>query len=243
MLKWNDVPAAPSVSIRTWMIIAITAFVVIVVAAIVLLLPATTPPIIPSTSETPTAPEEPIVAKPETPPIEEPLVPVEPIVVTPAAPPVDPPDDFIVPNNLWQNAFHLNRADGTPLHRAIGFSEIPVGTKLYAPMDGRVHFFWNREGTPEESHMVMLAKPGWDTEANQNVRSMMFLAKDLEVLNWEPKEGEPFAIIRDAGELVPGFHDRTVSFIAVVDPWAETLSDRSITDPRVYIQKAIAKIN
>ena len=225
MLRWNDAPApAPSVSVRTWMI-AITAFVVIVVAAIVLLPTATTPPIIPSTSETPMAPVEPLAL---------PATPV--VLVTPLVP---VPFNFIVPNELWKNAFHLNRADGSPFHRAVGFSEVPVGTKLYAPMGGRAHFFWMGEGTPEESHMIVLAQVGWDTEANRNVRSMQFSAKGLEILNWEPKEGEPFAIIRGVRELAPGFYDRKVSLLVGADPWAETLSDRSITDPKAYLWAVI----
>jgi len=243
MLRWNNstTPApAPSVSVRTWMI-AITAFVVIaVMAAVVLLSPVATLPIMPMTpvtpaTETPTAPVEPPAS---------PVTPVAP--VAPPVPPVPAPEilaNFIVSDDLWQYAFPLNKAGGGPFHRAVGFSEVPVGTKLHAPMDGRVHFFWMGEGTPEENHMVILAKPGWDTEENRNVRSMQFSAKGIEVLNWEPKEGEPFAIIKDVGELFPGFYDRAASLMIGVDPWAETLSDRSIADSRVYIRKAIEKQN
>jgi len=164
-------------------------------------------------------------------------------VISAPTKPVGVTDSFIVSDDLWQYAFPLNKAGGGPFHRAVGFSEVPVGTKLHAPMDGRVHFFWMGEGTPEENHMVILAKPGWDTEENRNVRSMQFSAKGIEVLNWEPKEGEPFAIIKDVGELFPGFYDRAASLMIGVDPWAETLSDRSIADSRVYIRKAIEKQN
>ena len=47
-------------------------------------------------------------------------------------------DDFIVSDALWQNAFRLNKTDGTPLRGTIGFSYLPIGTELRAPLDGYI---------------------------------------------------------------------------------------------------------
>ena len=233
MLKWNPdvlVPRGPSrLSIKT--IIAIAIAIAIGGGAwffLNTLPPVTTPPVV----ETPVAPAPPV------PPVVE--VPPPP----PPPPPPDIPSNFIIPDEVWQNAFLLNRADGSPLHRGVGFSEIPIGTKVYAPMDGRyVHSF---EGVGGGHHTIVLAKKDWKPKpkgVNQDIGIIDFTAKSINVLNWTPQKGEVFAVIEDNKELFPGFYDREVVLIVRVDALSTTPGDRTITDPRAYLWITIQSLS
>jgi len=148
--------------------------------------------------------------------------------------PADETDNFIVPDEVWENAFLLNRVDGTPYKGFIGFSDISIGTRLYAPMDGYIHYFRTLNERNEVVDSIAILTHPSDTD----VREIYFLAREIEIINTEPKKGEVFAIILNNSEMSPdqyGWYDRqTLLAISVDETWAEQ-SDRNITDPKDYL--------
>ena len=82
--------------------------------------------------------EDPPVKEEPTAPVKEPVVEVPPVEEPPAPPVPEIPSNFIVPDEVWENASLLVSADGTPLPGVVWFSEIPIGTRLYSPIDGYI---------------------------------------------------------------------------------------------------------
>jgi len=152
-------------------------------------------------------------------------------------------DDFIVSDELWKNAFRLNLANGSPLMGAVGFSRLPIGTELRAPLDGYVS-----EGSitfPSGENVLSLQwtfherRPG-----NMGETKITFDVSGAEILNRSPRKGEVFARITGNTPIGAGFYDREVVFVIRVAPADfEFQTDRAIEDPRAYIQKAIEKLN
>jgi len=155
--------------------------------------------------------------------------------------PVGVTDNFIVPDEAWQNASLLYLKDGSPFNGAVGFSEIPVGTRLYAPISGYVRYF---STTPDESGRVasevyLVQDASWDPlSPSPDIRVMVFAAQKLEITNYEPKKGEHFAIITDNTELIDHLYkwrDGQIRMAVIVnEAWG--ISDRAITDPRDYLR-------
>jgi len=148
---------------------------------------------------------------------------------------------FIVPNNLWQNASH---------HAGwVQFAGVPVGTKLYAPVGGwHVHV---RQMTFEGtifSAIILAQNPNWgqgDLAYQETMRNMLFIARWIEVTNFNPREGEIFAEIKDTSffpAVYAYFDEKTVLVITTDAIWAEK-ADFSITDPKTYLRTIIEKIN
>jgi len=218
--------------------------------------PAPEEPLALPVTEAPTVPvvvtpiEEPVVESPATPtpPVEEPTPEEPPTVEAPPVkeeeptPPVpEIPSNFIVPDEAWQNASLLYLKDGSPFNGAVGFSEIPVGTRLYAPISGYVRYF---STTPDESGRVasevyLVQDASWDPlSPSPDIRVMVFAAQKLEITNYEPKKGEHFAIITDNTELIDHLYkwrDGQIRMAVIVnEAWG--ISDRAITDPRDYLR-------
>jgi len=200
----------------------------------------------------PSVPPPPVAEQP-TAPVESPATPASP--VTPVAPPVPPvtlvvpivppvpeiPANFIVSDNLWQNASH---------HAGwVQFAGVPVGTKLYAPVGGwHVHV---RQMTFEGtifSAIILAQNPNWgqgDLAYQETMRNMLFIARWIEVTNFNPREGEIFAEIKDTSffpAVYAYFDEKTVLVITTDAIWAEK-ADFSITDPKTYLRTIIEKIN
>jgi len=195
----------------------------------------TNPPVAPPVTVAPT-PTSPI-----TPPVTPPVTPVP--APTPPAPtlPVVPPN-FIVPDELWQNAFRINLANGTPLRGTVGFSRLPIGTELRAPLDGYVS-----EGSatfPSGERILSLAwtvherRPG-----NMGETKIEFDVSGAEIVNRSPRKGEVFARITGNTPIGVGFYDREAVFVIIVyltDFGLQT--DRTITDPKAYLWTAIQQL-
>jgi len=151
-------------------------------------------------------------------------------------------DNFIVPDEVWENAFLLNRVDGTPYKGFIGFSDIPIGTKLYAPMDGYIHYLrtLNERNEVVDSVAILTQSATYPSDADS--RKIYFLAREIKIINTEPKKGEVFATILDNKEMSPdqyGWYNRkTLLAVSVDDTWSE-LSDRNIEDPKDYLNTII----
>ena len=204
-------------------------------------------PVLPVTGEE--KPPAPVVEPPavEIPPKEEPMAPEEPPVVEvppveePPAPPVpEIPSNFIVPDEVWENAFLLNRVDGTPYKGFIGFSDIPIGTKLYAPMDGYIHYLrtLNEKNEVVDSVAILTQSADWSANLETKTREVYFLAREIKVINTEPKKGEAFATILNNSEMSPdqyGWYNRKTLLTVFVDEAWSKLSDRNIEDPKDYL--------
>jgi len=273
MKKWGNIStSAPVFKESLWISIATGLAVAgVVIGAIITLWWALSPtvPVEPPVVTAPSieepvveepAPVEPVVEDPA--PIEEPIVepvvvekppaPVEPIVVTPpteeppALPALEIPSNFIVPDEVWENAFLLNKVDGTPYKGFIGFSDIPIGTELYAPMDGYIHYFrtLNEKNETVDSVAILTQSATYPSDII-DVREVYFFAKEIRIINAEPKEGEVFAIILNNSEMSSsqyGWYNRKTSLaVSVDDVWAE-LSDRNITDPLTYFWLVVQTI-
>ena len=229
MLKWHDVPAqgGPSrLSIKTIIAIAIA----IAIGGGVWWFLTTTEPI-----ASPVSPAPPVVETP-TPPVVE---------VPPPPPPPDIPPNFFVSDEIWQSAFLLNRADGTPVSRHVGFDNIPIGTKIYAPMDGYVFYFFGGEGERAYEMAVLAEHRGWSSDRSSGkVRHVEVLAKQVTILKDETKKGEVFAVIEDnAGTPFSGLADREVAVVLGINAWAKaSVTDRTITDPKVYLWTAFQQL-
>jgi len=152
-------------------------------------------------------------------------------------------DDFIVSDELWKSTFRLNLVDGRPIRGAVGFSSLPIGTELRTPLDGYVS-----EGSttfPSGENVLSLQ---W-TVREQRPDAMgelgiVFNISGAEILNRSPRKGEVFARITGNIPIGVGFYDRETVFVIRVAPHDLNFqTDRTITDPRVYIQKAIEKLN
>jgi len=198
-------------------------------------------------AEVPVAPVV-LVTPPRVLPPVPPLTPVVPAPVTPIPPvvPVPPPPtiprNFIVPDEVWQHAFRINLADGTPLRGTIGFSYLPIGTELRAPLDGYIN-----KGTITLPGGERFLSLGW-TEFQQRPGAMgptkiSFEVTGAEVVNYAPRKGEVFARITNTTPVGVGFHDREVVFVIMVAPEdLDFQTDRTIMDPRAYLWAAIQQL-
>jgi len=160
-------------------------------------------------------------------------------------PPPDIPPNFFVSDEIWQSAFLLNRADGTPVSRHVGFDNIPIGTKIYAPMDGYVFYFFGGEGERAYEMAVLAEHRGWSSDRSSGkVRHVEVLAKQVTILKDETKKGEVFAVIEDnAGTPFSGLADREVAVVLGINAWAKaSVTDRTITDPKVYLWTAFQQL-
>ena len=71
-----------------------------------------------------------------------------------------------------------------------------------------------------------------------------FNISGAEILNRSPRKGEVFARVTGNTPIGVGRYDRETVFVIMVAPTDfEFQTDRAVTDPRVYIQKAIEKLN
>jgi len=225
-------------------LIAFVAVAVLLTAGWLLYNSAIGPPV----AETPT-PVLPVTppATPVTPPAP-PVVPVAPVMPAPVQPaPVAPvplvPPNFIVPDELWKNAFRLNLANGSPIRGTVGFSRLPIGTELRAPLDGYVSegsiTFPSGENVLSLQWTVHEQRPGAMGELG-----IAFNISGAEILNRSPRKGEVFARVTGNTPIGVGRYDRETVFVIMVAPTDfEFQTDRAVTDPRVYIQKAIEKLN
>jgi len=148
---------------------------------------------------------------------------------------------FIVSDELWQNASH---------HAGwVQFAGVPIGTKLHAPVGGwHVHVRgMTFEGT-NFSAIALSQNPNLgqgDLAYQKRYRDMWFIARWIEVTNFNPREGEAFAEIRDIASFPPAyayFDEKTVLVITTDAIWTERV-DISITDPKTYLRTIIEKIN
>jgi len=175
----------------------------------------------------PTAPVEPppVVEEPPVPPIEEPVE--------------APPANFIVSDELWQNTFKIPFEKGSPYKMGIGFSDVPVGTNLYAPMDGYISI---TEFTGEQGSIigiVLSTTPGWKMGKDTSDKEYLtFFLRGAEGLILEPKKGEAFAVIKDitpfrvaVGESI----EKEIPLLITVSLSLGRSSDQSITDLRTYL--------
>ncbi len=202
----------------------------------------------------------PPVAETPTPvlPVTPPVTPVTPPVVpvTPVTPPVQPapvvpvplvPPNFIVPDEVWKSASRLVLADGTEVRGAISFSNVPVGTKLFAPVDGwYVHALGTMLGEEEHSMIVLSQNPNLgegDIAFQETMRALFFVGRLIEVSNFRPQKGEPFAEIKDNLPFPAHYYGREISLLIMLDKtWGEK-SDRSITDSRTYLWTATQQLS
>jgi len=151
-------------------------------------------------------------------------------------------DNFIVPDEVWQNAFLINRVDGTPHKGFIGFSDIPIGTRLYAPMDGYIHYLrtLNERNEAVDSVAILTQSATYPSDADS--RKIYFLAREIKIINTEPKKGEAFATILNNSEMSPdqyGWYNRKTLLAVFVDEAWSKLSDRNIEDPKDYLNTII----
>lgn len=191
--------------------------------------------------------EDPPVKEEPTAPVKEPVVEVPPVEEPPAPPVPEIPSNFIVPDEVWENAFLLNRVDGTPYKGFIGFSDIPIGTKLYAPMDGYIHYLrtLNEKNEVVDSVAILTQSADWSANLETKTREVYFLAREIKVINTEPKKGEAFATILNNSEMSPdqyGWYNRKTLLTVFVDEAWSKLSDRNIEDPLTYFWSVIQAI-
>ena len=189
----------------------------------------------PSVAEIPT----PTLPAP-TPPVTPPVTPVP--APTPPAPtlPVVPPN-FIVPDEVWQNAFRLNLANGTPLRGTVGFARLPIGTELRSPLDGYVS-----EGNatfPSGERVLSLQWTIHEQRPGMGEIQIAFDISGAEIVNRSPRKGEVFARITGNTPIGVGFYDRETVFVIRVAPHDLNFqTDRAITDPKVYLWTAIQQL-
>jgi len=169
---------------------------------------------------TPTLPAPPVT--PVTPP-------VAPIVPPTLPAPVIPPN-FIVPDEVWKSASHLLSTEGKELRGGVQFTEVPIGMKLYAPVDGW-HVSIGEMLFEGASFMGVTLTPNPNPEGD---RALWLIARWIEVTNFNPKKGEAFAEIREALPFPSHFDRRGVLVVSVDAIWGEQ-SDQTITDPRTYL--------
>jgi len=246
LLKLNKEEKKGVIVMKRWLIISVAVAILLIVGWL-FYNSTTNPPV----AEVPVSPALPVVPAPVVPtPL--PVVPVPPVVVTPT-PPVTPvlpvipapptiPPNFIVPDELWEGAFRINLADGTPLRGTIGFSYLPIGTELRAPLDGYISE--GRTNFPGGESVLSLQwterqrRPG-----NMGETKIAFNVAGAEVVNRSPRKGEVFARVTGNTPIGTGFYDRKVIFEIMMAPTdLDFQTDRSITDPRAYLWAAIQQL-
>ena len=177
----------------------------------------------------------PVAPAPPTPPVTPVIPPVAPIVSPVPAPAIPP--NFIVSDNLWQNASRLANADGVEGRGGVQFV-VPVGTKLHAPVDRwHVHVGSMVLKGVSFSAITLSKSPDWNFEVH--TQSVWFMSRWIEVTNFNPRKGEVFAEVKDAVPFPPANADGKSTLVVAVDSvWAQK-SDRSIEDPRSYLWAVI----
>jgi len=151
------------------------------------------------------------------------------------------PKNFFVSDDVWNTSSILRKADGTPFG-GIGFSDIAVGTKLYAPIGGYTTIFTVNTSSGAEYTAIALAEDADWTSDNLVGRYLVFRADGLDVLANEASKGEAFAEVRENGEIYSGSYDRkTVLAVNLDAEWAEMI-DSSIEDAGFYMASAIKEI-
>jgi hypothetical protein len=157
--------------------------------------------------------------------------------VTPVPTETPAPEVFFVSDDIWKNAFIPLEADGTKFESpGAGFSEVPVGTELYAPADGYI-FLSVREGGGATT-LVFSESKDWSAsmldDPNQPV--FVFMARHMDLLRSEVKKGEAFAKITDNSEVYPGYYNQKVALvIGTSGAWTSSLDILSITDPKALL--------
>ncbi len=152
--------------------------------------------------------------------------------------PVSVPPNFIVPDEVWKSASHLLSTEGKELRGGVQFTEVPIGMKLYAPVDGW-HVSIGEMLFEGASFMGVTLTPNPNPEGD---RALWLIARWIEVTNFNPKKGEAFAEIREALPFPSHFDRRGVLVVSVDAIWGEQ-SDQTITDPRIYLKTAIENTN
>jgi len=145
-------------------------------------------------------------------------------------------DNFIVPDEVWENAFLLSRVDGTEARGVVGFSDVPVGTKLYAPIDGWSVSAHGIEMGENWYSLIILSSPSFPE------REVWLIASLIEVINHSPKKGEFFATVREVIPLPDKYNQIATLAVSVDDIWARS-SNREIIDPKTYLRNFFEKTN
>ena len=203
--------------------------------------------------------ELPVVPEPEVPktlpvvapkPVEvsPPAVTPEPVEVPPLPEPEPEPEpepvvlDFIVDDEHWQNAFMLRSADGSKWMPGVGFSQIPVGTIIYAPISGYLNAataIWGEQ--KGVSQMISIDGIGIDPPYFQVVGA------NLEILTpsgkYRVEKGEPWIKVVDSQEIAIGRFDRQVVLMVTAVPRDQNMGviDET-TDPRGFLWVLTQKI-
>lgn len=155
---------------------------------------------------------------------------------------------FVVSDDLWKEAFILHKADGVQLDGGVGFSNVPVGTKLYAPMDGYIFSSFateEDENGPSTDLFVLSENKDWDWSMpdKSSDRHFVFVAKHLNLLKSEVKKGEAFAEVAEINEISKGYYDKEVDLIVGINNAWVVVVDSSVKNPKDYLEKALEKLN
>ena len=163
--------------------------------------------------------------------------------------PISAPDNFIVADEHWEFASFLRKADGTLFNGVIGFSDVSVGSKIYAPISGYIHILSSGEGDRSLVELIITENKKWSA-SDQSGRYIVFSAKEFELLDTGLKDEQPFvekgkafAKVTNNAELFPGFYDRKQVLLVAFDKEWRDMLDSSITDVKEYVIAAIERLN
>ena len=164
------------------------------------------------------------------------------VIFTPTKP-VGVTDNFILSIEHWQNTFRVNFPEGSPYRGGIGFASVPIGTRLYSPIDGYISIieFVGEGGTL--TGIVLSTSPDWKmSEDTSQKKYLTFFLRKATLLTLEPKRGEAFAVIEDASPF-QGSLGEEISLLITTSTALGESSDQSISDMRTYLKNTIEKIN
>jgi len=170
--------------------------------------------------------------------VEVPLTPIDSTVINPAG------SCLVISESYCESAAILYNSEGAKLW-GVGFPDVPVGTKLYSPIDGYLHLMSMSSKQDGSVTLIIISEDeDWVSPGKPGQRYFSFIAKGLDILTVDKiKKGEVFAEVRESAELGGGFYASKVVLIASPDPdWAKMI-DNSVTDPKEYLITAIKELN
>jgi hypothetical protein len=172
--------------------------------------------------------EEPIVTEPEK-------------VDVPAVVSIDPEDIFIVKGELWEKARIPYKAADNSRLPGIGFINVPVGTEVFAPFDGKI--FLRVDYYNDSPSQTIVFTDDMDWQPGMTYRDewhyLSFRAKEFSIDNISNrfKKGEVIAVVNSMDIIIKGLTKENYNFIVTISSWWSNLSDS--LDPVQYMQELL----
>jgi hypothetical protein len=161
-------------------------------------------------------------------------------VDVPAVVSIDPEDIFIVKGELWEKARIPYKAADNSRLPGIGFINVPVGTEVFAPFDGKISIYVGYYNDVPDQTIVLTDDVDWQfgKEFRDGWHYLFFKAEMFDSIKpVEAKKGEAIGVVSAGDTIVEGLTTEEYNFVITASWWWHSQSDSK--EPIVYMQELL----